>query len=363
EKALANVPGVTSASVNLATEQATVTRTSSTDPATLEAAIVKAGYALRHTAPQQAGTDPREAETKKLIRLTIISLLLTLPVFITEMGSHLIPALHDWVMMSVGMERSWQIQFVLTTLVLFGPGLSFFQKGVPNLIRLTPDMNSLVAIGAIAAWSYSVVATFAPSAMPANAVNVYYEAAAVIVTLVLLGRTLESRAKGKTSDAIKRLIRLSPKTARVIRNDVVTEVDISSVRPGDVVDIRPGEKIPVDGRVVEGHSYVDESMITGEPVPVEKTTGAKVTGGTINKTGAFRFKAEKVGTNTVLAQIIRMVQTAQGAKLPIQGMVDRITGWFVPAVIASALITCLVWLIICPSPALILSLSNALALS
>lgn len=361
EKALSNVPGVTSASVNLATEQATVTRTAATDIATLEAAITKAGYSLRHKAQQQPETDLRHAETQKLTRLTIISLLLTLPVFIIEMGSHLIPALHDWVMMSVGMERSWSIQFVLTTLVLFWPGQSFFRKGVPNLIRLTPDMNSLVAIGAIAAWSYSVVATFLPGAMPADAVHVYYEAAAVIVTLVLLGRTLESRARGKTSDAIKRLVRLSPKTAWVIRNGAGLDVDINDVRVGDVVDIRPGDKIPVDGMVVEGHSYVDESMITGEPVPVEKTEGAKVTGGTINKTGAFRFQAENIGANTVLSQIIRMVQTAQGSKLPIQSMVDRITGWFVPAVMAAALITCLVWLLLGPSPALSYALTNAVA--
>lgn len=361
EKALSGVPGVTSASVNLATEQATVTRTTDTDIAALEAAITKAGYSLRHAVPQQTEVDPRHAETVKLTRLTIISLLLTLPVFSVEMGSHLIPALHDWVMMSVGMQRSWVMQFFLTTLVLCGPGLSFFRKGMPNLIRLAPDMNSLVAIGALAAWSYSVVATFLPGVLPANAVHVYYEAAAVIVTLVLLGRMLESRAKGKTSDAIKRLVRLSPKTARVLRDGALREVDINDVRVGDVVDIRPGERVPVDGLVVEGHSYVDESMITGEPVPVEKTVGAKVTGGTINKTGAFRFKAEKIGANTVLSQIIRMVQTAQGTKLPIQSMVDRITAWFVPAVMAAALITCLIWLLLGPSPALSYALTNAVA--
>lgn len=361
EKALSGVPGVTSASVNLATEQATVTRTADTDMAELEAAITKAGYSLRHTGQQQPEADPRQAETQKLTRLTITSLLLTLPVFGVEMGSHLIPALHDWVMMSMGMQRSWFFQFLLTTLVLCGPGISFFRKGIPNLIRLAPDMNSLVAIGAFAAWSYSVVATFLPGVLPTNAVHVYYEAAAVIITLVLLGRMLESRAKGKTSDAIKRLVRLSPKTARVIRNGAPHDVDINDVRVSDVVDIRPGERIPVDGVVVDGHSYVDESMITGEPVPVEKTAGATVTGGTINKTGAFRFKAEKIGANTVLSQIIRMVQSAQGSKLPIQSMVDRITAWFVPAVMAAALITCLVWLLLGPSPALSYALTNAVA--
>ena len=314
EKALASVPGVTSASVNLATERATVSRTSDTDPTTLEAAITKAGYSVRHAAVSEAGDAPpedhRDAETQKLTRLTILSVILTLPVFVIEMGSHIVPAMHMWVMQTIGMDHSWQLQFLLTSLVLFGPGLGFFKKGVPNLVRLTPDMNSLVVMGASAAWLYSVVATFAPRLMPANAVNVYYEAAAVIVTLVLLGRTLESRAKGKTSQAIKRLIGLSPKTARVVRDGSVMEIEISAVKTGDVVDIRPGEKIPVDGKVAEGHSYVDESMITGEPVPVEKTKDGEVIGGTINKTGAFRFPAEKIGANTVLAQIIRMVENS-----------------------------------------------------
>jgi heavy metal translocating P-type ATPase len=365
EKALGAVPGVTSASVNLATERATVSRTSDTDIAALEAAITKAGYAVRHAAASEVtGAPPedhRDMETQKLTRLTILSIILTLPVFVIEMGSHIVPAMHMWVMHTIGMDHSWQLQFLLTTVVLFGPGLGFFKKGLPNLVRLTPDMNSLVVMGASAAWIYSVVATFAPSLMPANAVNVYYEAAAVIVTLVLLGRTLESRAKGKTSQAIKRLIGLSPKTARVIRDGVAMEVEISAVKTGDVIDIRPGEKIPVDGTVIEGQSYVDESMITGEPVPVEKESGGKVTGGTINKNGAFRFKAEKVGADTVLAQIIRMVETAQGSKLPIQGMVDGITAWFVPAVIAAAVVTFILWMLVGPSPALSYALVNAVA--
>ncbi|TWD57710.1 Cu+-exporting ATPase [Agrobacterium vitis] len=365
EKALTAVTGVTSASVNLATERATVTRTADTDIATLEAAITKAGYTVRHPAVHEtsdaSSEDHRGAETKKLTRLTILSILLTLPVFVIEMGSHIIPGMHMWVMQTIGMDHSWQLQFLLTTAVLFGPGLGFFQKGLPNLARLAPDMNSLVVMGASAAWVYSVVATFAPGLMPANAVHVYYEAAAVIVTLVLLGRTLESRAKGKTSQAIKRLIGLSPKTARVIRDGAITEIKISAVKVGDVIDIRPGEKIPVDGTLIEGQSYVDESMITGEPVPVEKVKGGKVTGGTINKNGAFRFKAEKVGADTVLAQIIRMVESAQGSKLPIQGMVDGITAWFVPAVIAAAVVTFILWMLLGPSPSLSYALVNAVA--
>ncbi|MGV2124045.1 heavy metal translocating P-type ATPase [Agrobacterium vitis] len=365
EKALVAVPGVSLAAVNLATERATVTVTAETDRQTLVSAVEQAGYHIRKPANPEAPSAPlpdrRADETHRLTRMTVIAFLLTLPVFIIEMGSHLITALHVWVMNTLGMQTSWVLQALLAGLVLFGPGLTFFRRGVPNLIRLHPDMNSLVVLGASAAYGYSLVATFKPGLMPQGTVNVYYEAAAVIVTLVLLGRTLESRAKGHTSDAIKRLIGLSPKTARVIREGKPVDIDIAAVIVGDVLDIRPGERLPVDGVVIEGHSFIDESMISGEPVPVEKADGDAVTGGTINKNGAFRFRATKVGTDTLLSQIIRMVETAQGSKLPVQGMVDRITGWFVPAVIAAALLTFIVWLLFGPAPALSYALVNAVA--
>jgi Cu+-exporting ATPase len=183
----------------------------------------------------------------------------------------------------------------------------------------------------------------------------------VIVTLILMGRLIEAGAKGRTSEAIRKLVALQPKTARVIRDGAELEIAVAQVAVGDVVAIRPGERLPVDGEVVDGHSYVDESMVTGEPVPVEKTTGAVVTGGTVNQTGALRFRATKVGSATVLAQIVRMVETAQGAKLPIQGVVDRVTGWFVPAVMAAAALTFVVWLVLGPSPALSFALVNAVA--
>ncbi|MGV1768844.1 heavy metal translocating P-type ATPase [Agrobacterium vitis] len=365
EKALVAVPGVSSAAVNLATERATVTVTADTDRQTLVAALEQAGYHVRKPASPEGPSAPlpdrRADETHRLTRMTVIAFLLTLPVFIIEMGSHLITALHVWVMNTLGMQTSWVLQALLAGLVLFGPGLTFFRRGVPNLIRLHPDMNSLVVLGASAAYGYSLVATFMPGLMPQGTVNVYYEAAAVIVTLVLLGRTLESRAKGRTSDAIKRLIGLSPKTARVIREGKPVDLDIAAVIVGDILDIRPGERLPVDGVVIEGRSFIDESMISGEPVPVEKADGDAVTGGTINKNGAFRFRATKVGTDTLLSQIIRMVETAQGSKLPIQGMVDRITGWFVPAVIAAALLTFILWLLLGPEPALSYALVNAVA--
>jgi heavy metal translocating P-type ATPase len=280
---------------------------------------------------------------------------------VLEMGSHFIPGVHEFVMNNIGMQESWYLQFALTTLVLFGPGLRFYQKGVPALFRLAPDMNSLVAIGTSAAWIYSVVATFAPDLLPDGTANVYYEAAAVIVTLILLGRFLEARAKGRTSEAIKHLMGLQAKTARVIRNGETVEVPLSDVQTGDTVVVRPGDRVPVDGSVLDGNSYVDESMITGEPVPVEKVAGSEVVGGTINKTGSFTFRATKVGADTVLAQIIKMVEQAQGAKLPIQSLVDRVTAWFVPAVIAIALLTFGVWLVFGPDPALTFALVNGVA--
>ncbi|WP_425917640.1 heavy metal translocating P-type ATPase [Pseudomonas sp. GWSMS-1] len=367
EKALAKVPGVLEATVNLATERARVRHLAGVaSTADLEAAVEQAGYKSRRLSAETptAGdqdAERRESEARALRRDLLVASILTLPVFILEMGSHLIPALHHWVMGVLGQQASWYIQFALATLVLFGPGLRFFRKGVPALLRIAPDMNSLVSLGTAAAYGYSVVATFIPKVLPQGTANVYFEAAVVIVTLILLGRTLEARAKGRTSQAIKRLIGLQAKTARVERNGETIEIALDQVATGDVVLVRPGEKIPVDGEVVEGTSYVDESMITGEPVPVSKGAGAEVVGGTINKTGAFSFRVTKVGANTMLAQIIRLVEEAQGSKLPIQALVDKVTMWFVPAVMAAAALTFLIWLIFGPDPALTFALVNAVA--
>jgi P-type Cu+ transporter len=329
EKALRQIPGVIEANVNLATERARVRHSAGiVTTAMLEAAVEQAGYKARRLSAATASSDDqdserRENEARGLRRSLLIAALLTLPVFVLEMGSHLIPAMHHWVLGVLGEQRNGYLQFVLTTLVLFGPGLRFFRKGVPALLRGAPDMNSLVSVGTAAAYGYSVVATFIPQVLPQGTANIYFEAAAVIVTLILLGRTLEARAKGRTSQAIKRLVGLQAKTARVERNGEILEIPLDQVTTGDVVFVRPGEKIPVDGQVVEGASYVDESMITGEPVPVSKSVGAEVVGGTINKTGAFSFRVTKVGANTVLAQIIRLVEEAQGSKLPIQAWSTR----------------------------------------
>lgn len=367
ERALKKVPGVQNAVVNLATERATVQLQGGTDASRLIAAIEKAGYEARPVMQQAAvsGEDitaqRQAAERESLKKSLIFAAVFALPVFLLEMGGHMVPAFHHWIAETIGTQNSWYIQFVLTAIVLFGPGRRFFEKGVPALLRGAPDMNSLVAVGTTAAFAYSVVATFMPSLLPAGTVNVYYEAAAVIVALILLGRFLEARAKGNTSEAIRRLVQLQAKTARVRRDGAVQEMDIAQVRSGDVIEVRPGERIPVDGEVIEGQSFVDESMISGEPVPVEKTVGAEVVGGTVNQNGALAFKATKVGADTLLAQIIRMVEQAQGSKLPIQALVDKITMWFVPAVMAAALITFGVWLTWGPDPALSFALVNAVA--
>ncbi|PJR16365.1 heavy metal translocating P-type ATPase [Sinorhizobium meliloti] len=365
EKALKAVPGVADAAVNLATEKATVRLLSGTvDMSALEAAVRGAGYELRKTKAAEASAgeeDHRATELRSLRYAVTISALMTLPLFLVEMGSHFIPGVHELIMGTIGMRNNLYLQFALATFVLFGPGLRFFRKGVPNLLRWTPDMNSLVVLGTTAAWGYSVVATFSPGVLPSGTANVYYEAAAVIVTLILLGRYLEARAKGRTSQAIKRLVGLQPKTAFVLRGGEFVEAQISEVVAGDVIRIRPGEKIPVDGTVIDGSSYVDESMITGEPLPIQKTADSAVVGGTINKTGSITFKATKVGNDTLLAQIIKLVEAAQGSKLPIQALVDRVTGWFVPAVILAAVLAFAAWYAFGPSPALSFALVNAVA--
>jgi heavy metal translocating P-type ATPase len=363
EKALKAVPGVTSAAVNLATERASIT--GSADLAAVTRAVVEAGYEARLATPALATADETDAkkaaEQARLKRDVLIAATLTLPVFVLEMGSHFFMWVHMAVMNTIGMQNSWYLQFALTTAVLFGPGLRFFRKGIPALARFAPDMNSLVAVGTSAAYGYSLVATFAPGLLPAGTTFVYYEAAAVIVTLILLGRYLEARAKGRTSEAIKRLVGLQAKTARVNRHGVVTDLPVTDVRPGDLVEVRPGERVPVDGEVTDGSSWIDESMISGEPLPVEKIPGSTVTGGTINQTGAFTFRATAVGEATMLAQIIRMVEAAQGGKLPIQALVDRVTMWFVPVVMTLAALTFAVWLIFGPDPALTFGLVNAVA--
>lgn len=362
EKALKKVEGVQQANVNLATERAWVQGNAQVQSSDLIQAVKKAGYTAKQIEQSvSVQQDKKATEQQQLKRDLIISLILAVPVFILEMGSHMIPAFHMWVVDNIGTQQSWLIQFVLTTLVLIFPGRRFYQKGIPALWRLAPDMNSLVAVGTLAAYSFSLVATFIPQVLPEGTVNVYYEAAAVIVSLILLGRYFEAKAKGRTSQAIQHLVGMQAKTARVHHNGQVTEVPIAEVTTETIVEIRPGERVPVDGEVIEGQSYIDESMITGEPVPVKKQVGDQVVGGTVNQNGTLNFRVTAIGESSVLAQIIRMVEQAQGSKLPIQALVDKVTMWFVPMVMLLAMLTFIVWFIFGPDPALTFSLVNAVA--
>lgn len=366
EKALKTVPGVIEASVNLATERASVRALSGPGLVDrLRRAITEAGYEPRKIESDAGSADRerarREEEMKQLRFRLIVSAVLSAPVFILEMGGHMVPAFHHWTMQAIGEETIRYLSFFFATIVLFGPGLVFYQKGLPSLVRGQPDMNALVAVGTLSAYLYSCVATFMPQALPAGAVYVYYEPAVVIVTLILFGRFLEARAKGRTSEAIRALAKLQPKTARVERNGETVDVDIDDVHVGDIVLVRPGERIPTDGVVTAGSSHVDESMVTGEPAPVAKAAGAAVTGATVNGSGAFSFRATRVGADTTLAGIIRMVEQAQGAKLPIQAMVDRVTAVFVPAIFAIAALTFVVWMLIGPEPRLTYALVAAVA--
>ena len=354
EKALKAGDGVLDASVNLVTETALVHYVAGAIGAADIAALASnAGYkAKAKTAERADKAERKAAEILWLGRMTLVAVVFALPVLVLEMGSHFIPAMMVFVAENIGVQNSRLIQFVLTTVVLFSPGLRFYTKGFPALFKGAPDMNSLVALGTSAAYGFSLVATFLPDLFPAGTENVYFEAAAVIVVLILLGRFLEARAKGRTGEAIRKLVGLQAKTARVERDGEVVELLIEEIVLGDTIHVRPGEKISVDGEVLTGSSYVDESMITGEPIPVEKTNGTEVVGSTVNGTGALTFRATKVGDDTMLAQIIKMVEQAQGAKLPVQGMVDKITAVFVPIVMAVAALTFLAWFLFGPDPAL-----------
>ncbi len=352
ERGLAALPGVIKAQVNLATERAEVRfLVGSVTPEALISTVSALGYVAKLQA--QAGAEDHKGQEIAILRRQLLTaLVLALPVFVLEMGGHLVPAFHHFIARTIGTQTSWLIQFALTTAILIGPGRVFYRRGWASLRHGAPDMNALVMIGTAAAYLFSVIATFAPLVLPSNARAVYFEAAAVIVALILLGRWMEARAKGRSGAAIARLVGLAPKTARVERDGKVEDVALEDVQVGDILHLRPGEKVAVDGEVLTGDSYIDESMISGEPAPVAKSVAAAITGGTVNGTGALTYRALRVGADTMLAQIIRMVGEAQGARLPVQDLVNKITGWFVPAVLAVAAATVLVWLVFGPSPAL-----------
>lgn len=364
DKALAAVDGVEEVSVNLASDSAEV-KGEALQVDSLIAAVEESGYGAHEVIDRdkemREQRQRQQREFSSLRKELIFSTLLTLPVFILAMGNHLVPAFSNWVQTSLGLQTSWWIQLLLTSLVLFIPGRRFYAVGIPALLKAAPDMNSLVALGATAAWGYSVIATVFPHWLPAQSVSVYFEASAVIVTLILAGRFMEARAKSHTSDAIQRLMGLQSKTARVIKAGEPQEVAVKELAKGDEIEVRPGEKIPVDGVVTSGDTYVNEAMITGEAEPVHKQADDKVVGGTINERGTLRFKATAIGETTVLSQIIRMVEQAQGTKLPIQDKVNRITLWFVPAVMLAAVLTFVVWYFVKGDDALTFALVNAVA--
>ncbi len=366
ERALRATPGVIEANVNLATERATLRYFPATaSPEALVQAVVDAGYTaqpLDAADSADAEAQAREAELQARLRDTVVAAILSLPIVALAMGPMLLPALGGLLERVAPTPRFWEwLQFALGSAVVFGPGRRFFSTGWAAFRHASPDMNSLVMTGVGAAWLYSAVVVLAPGLLPAEARHVYFESAAVVVTLILMGKYLEALAKGRTGAAIRKLIGLQAKTARVLRDGAEQDVPIASVARGDQVIVRPGERLPVDGEVREGESYVDESMLTGEPMPVAKRAGDRVVGGTVNQHGLLRVEARQVGKQTMLAQIIRMVEQAQGSKLPIQRLADRVVRVFTPIVLAIAALTFLVWLAFAPAPAITLALVSTVA--
>ncbi len=352
EQALLGVPGVASANVNLASEKATVEYTDEVDAAELRKAVADAGYELGQ---ETAGLDDlsmaSQREVSDLKTRFIFSLTIAVIIMALSMASTFVFPFKPWLL--------WG----LATPVQFWAGLRFYRGAWGALKHRTADMNTLIAVGTSAAYLYSVAAVLLPNVFMEAGIGhgLYFDTSAMIIALILMGRFLESKAKGQTSEAIKKLIGLRPKKATVIRDGKEMELSIEDVLVGDLVVVRPGEKVPVDGIVREGYSAVDESMITGESLPVEKTTGDMVIGATINKTGSFRFEATRIGKDTVLAQIIHLVDEAQGSKAPIQRLADIIASYFVPIVMGIAALTFFIWLFLGPQPSLTYALLNFVA--
>ncbi|HEY6103172.1 MAG TPA: heavy metal translocating P-type ATPase [bacterium] len=360
EHALSGVEGVLRASVNLASERATVEALATTPVSKLRRAVRDAGYEAPEVEGEAAVDYERAARTREIATLRrklIAGTVLSIPILwgsLPHMGVQL------W---TPAFLMNWYVQLALATPVQFWVGWQFYRGAWVMARHRTTDMNTLIAVGTTAAYLYSVVATFVPRAFRAGGLDpqVYYETAAIIIVLILLGRFLEARAKGQTSEAIRKLMSLQAPAARVVRPHGEVELPVDEVVAGDLVIVRPGEKVPVDGVIQDGRSALDESMLTGESLPVEKGPGDEVIGATLNRTGAFTFKASKVGRDTMLAQIIRLVQEAQGSKAPIQRLADRVAAYFVPAVMVLAMLTFLVWLAFGPAPSLTYALVTFVA--
>ncbi|RJL05398.1 copper-translocating P-type ATPase [Paracoccus aestuarii] len=343
-RALTDHPLVAEAEVNLASHQARITHAPGLAPTDLARICDDLGYPARVAGGDAPAADPDRDEARTLRRAAITAALLTLPVFAIEMGGHAVPALHHWLHGLMPMRAIWAVQMVLTLAVLAGPGRRFFRTGLAALRRGAPEMNSLVALGAGAAFVFSAVVTIAPGLVPPASRHVWFEAAAVIVTLILTGRWLEARARGQAGAAIRALVALAPDHATRLRDGRPERVAVADLRPGDDLLLQPGDRVALDGIVTEGQGHLDESMLTGEPLPVAKSPGDRVTGGTVNGMTALSYRVTAVGRDTVLARIVAMVDRAQAARLPVQDLVDRITRVFVPVVIGLAAVTFLAWL-------------------
>jgi len=359
ERALTSVPGVDEATVNLATEKATVTFDSTrTDVTRLQDAVARAGYELVEPREAAGQTPDREQsareETQRRARSKfVVGAILSVPIVIGSMVE-VFPWAPAW------LHNPWLL-WALATPVQFWVGFEFHAGFLRDLRHRTASMSTLVSIGTNAAYFFSLAVTLWPHVfMPAGGMT-YYETGAVVITLVVLGRWLEARARGRTSEAIRRLVRLAPRTARIVREGRELDVPTTEVGVGDLVRIRPGERIPVDGVVLEGASTIDESMLTGESLPVEKTAESRVVAGSVNQTGALLFRATHVGSETTLARIVRLVEDAQASRAPIQRLADRVAAVFVPIVLVIAGATCLAWLAFGPEPRLPMALTTAVA--
>ena len=360
ERALSGVPGVESAAVNLATEQATVSFDAArTGVPALQQAVAAAGYELG-AAPIVRGGEAedrerraREAEQRRLRRKVLVGAVLSAPLLVGGM-----PEIFPWV--PAWLTSPW-LQLVLATPVQLWVGAEFHAGFLSDLRHRNASMSTLVSLGTSAAYVFSVAVTLWPHVFHAAGAMTFYETAAVVITLVALGRWLEARARGRTSEAIRRLVSLAPRTARVLRDGAEHDVPTAEVLVGDLIRIRPGERLPVDGVVAEGRSTVDESMLTGESVPLDKAPGALVFGGTVNRTGSFVFRATRVGSETALARIVKLVEEAQGSRAPIQRLADRVAAVFVPVVLVIAGLTFLGWWLLGPPPSAIFALTNAVA--
>ncbi|MGB3190539.1 MAG: heavy metal translocating P-type ATPase [Limnoraphis sp.] len=346
DRAIHEVPGVADCNVNFGAEQATVQyNPKQTNITNIQQAVTDAGYSAEPMENSQSSLEDRDEEnrqiTQKLRRKVIISAVISSILIIGSlpmMTGLEIPLIPMW------LHNPW-LQLIFTTPVMFWCGKTFFTGAWKGLKRRSADMNTLIAVGTGSAYLYSIFVTIFPGFFISQGLSadVYYESAAVVITLILLGQLLEHQARGQTSEAIRKLMGLQAKTARVVRDGKEVDIPLEAVNVGDIVVVRPGEKIPVDGELIEGRSTIDESMVTGESVPVEKKPGDDIIGATINKTGSFKFRASRVGKDTVLAQIVQLVQQAQGSKAPIQKLADQVTGLFVPVVIAIAILTFLIW--------------------